>query len=260
MANLARAELTMTPLLPDGLSGESRLEFAMTVDDNQAVLNPAQVYLSGNDLHVIIFNKDFTVAKEFDVRDVNTDTSFGDVVAHPCVYSCTAMDAIVVTRNFFVKNDKWCIALHKGDIEDEFTVIDEDGNVLGDIPAGDIYLTEIFKGTPYFIVWEYASDHMQLYTFTGTNGIEAVKAATIRGGYPNPLPAGETFNVDFEKSADDATFFTVVDMSGRQVLRRRIARGETSFRLSGARFAHGHYIYTVIYGDGSSVSGRLMAE
>ena len=66
--------------------------------------------------------------------------------------------------------------------------------------------------------------------------------------------------MNFEQPADDATFFSVLDMKGRQVYCRRVNPGDNSFRLSGTRFGHGHYIYTVVYKDGNSVTGRLMAE
>lgn len=85
--------------------------------------------------------------------------------------------------------------------------------------------------------------------------------ATLRGNaYPNPLPAGRTLTVDFQKAADDATYFSITDMTGRQVYRHKVKAGETSCQFNNRRLGHGHYVYTVIYKDGTSVSGRLMAE
>lgn len=78
--------------------------------------------------------------------------------------------------------------------------------------------------------------------------------------YPNPLPAGRTLTVDFQKAADDATYFSITDMTGRQVYRHKVKAGETSCQFNNRRLGHGHYVYTVIYKDGTSVSGRLMAE
>lgn len=128
----------------------------------------------------------------------------------------------------------------------------------------NIFLDGFYMGTPYLHIATFdnnnGNESFQLYTFTGQSGIEPMKVASFSRAYPNPLPSGQTFNVELSKPADDATFFTVVDMNGRQVLRRRIAAGESSYQLSGSRFGHGHYVYIVVYKDGESVTGRLMAE
>ncbi|MDE6153370.1 MAG: T9SS type A sorting domain-containing protein [Muribaculaceae bacterium] len=280
VVNVARAELTATSVISAGYP-VANPRIAMTVDEeNVAVMQPAVVYESGKDVEVVIFGQNFTVAKQFTLHDVVTEHKYDgteDVSLSNLWIESADLQSVVVSRNFFAKNDKWCVllcyssGLHSDDAQ-SYKVIDEDGNILGELPGmkfgyeADIFLDQFYCGTPYLLVpVEYGyngDDTFMLYTFTGTgqSGIEPTKVAALSSAYPNPLPLGQTFNVELSKPADDATFFSVIDMNGRQVLRRKIAAGESSYRLSGARFGRGHYVYTVIYKDGESVTGRLMAE
>lgn len=281
-ANVTRAEITATPVFPAGYLAETP-EIAMTVDeDNMAVMQRAMVYESGRDVEVVIFGEKFTVEKQFTLHDVVTERdNNGSYVSKDYVslynLSIKEIDSeVMVSRNFFVKNNKWCVVLRysTGSYPDGvrwYKVMDEDGNLLGEIPEmskwewANILLDGLYKGTPYLFVGKgsgFGGETCQLYTFTGTgqSGIEPVKVAALSRAYPNPLPSGQTFNVELSKPADEATFFSVVDMNGRQVLRRKIPFGESCYRLSGSRFGRGHYVYTVIYKDGESVTGRLMAE
>ena len=78
-------------------------------------------------------------------------------------------------------------------------------------------------------------------------------------GYPNPVSQGGTFTVVLGKEADHSTRFVVLDMNGRRVMSHNIKPGSTDFSLSN-RFATGHYIFNVIYGDGTVESGRLLSK
>ena len=99
-----------------------------------------------------------------------------------------------------------------------------------------------------------------LYTFTGESSVSPVVAMQKSAvGYPNPVSHGGTFTVVLGKEADHSTRFVVLDMNGRRVMSRNIKPGSTDFSLSN-RFANGHYIFNVIYGDGTVESGRLLSE
>ena len=251
---------------------------AMTVDEEDvAVMHPAVAYESGKDVEVVIFGEKFTVQKQFTLHDVLTEHKYDgseDISLYNLWIESADLQGVAVSRNFFVKNDKWCVVLCYStgsylDRVDRLKVIDEDGNILGELPEmqrGDdanIFLDGFFMGTPYLLIPTYdENETFHLYTFTGTgqSGIEPMKVTTLSRAYPNPLPAGQMLNVELSKPADEATYFSVIDMNGRQVLRRKIPAGESSYQLSGSRFGHGHYVYTVIYKDGESVTGRLMAE
>lgn len=260
LATAAKAELTATAVTPEYPVDSPRA--AMEVDsDGLAVFYPAVVYTSGNDVEVVIFGEKFSIMKQFTLHDV-LDPSTGKTPSGIWIESID-MTSVVVFKNFFVKNDKWCIILEQG-YNSPIFVVDEDGSDLGTLPEyctnPNIYLDGFMWGTPYLLTSVSYEHDFQLYTFTGSAGIEANKVAAFTKAYPNPLPAGATFTVDFAQAADNATFFSVLDMNGRQVYRRKVKPGETSFKLSGARFGHGQYVYTVVYGNGEALSGKLMAE
>lgn len=274
-ANAAYAELTATPVTGWYPGGDSP-EAAMLVDEEEvAVLTPVVVYESGNDVEVVFlggFGDGIHVGKHFTLHDVLRGNRYEPDAVHLDGLWIESADiaTVMVSKNFFVKNDKWCVIfkhiLADGNSE-ELIVIDEDGNNLGVLPDPDaifhqIFLDGFYCGTPYLCVSKENSEDadFRLYTFTGKAGVVANKVTSISGAYPNPLPAGQTLTVSLDRAADNATFFTVTDMSGRQAYRSRVTPGENSFRLSGKRFGHGRYVYTVIYGDGESVSGNLMAE
>ena len=172
---------------------------------------------------------------------------------------------IIVSKNFFVKNDKWCVATSKYKYvnhgEGLFTVYDEDGNNLGNFTtSGDdhIWLSYVYEGVP-FLMSDYGT-YYTFYTFTGESSVNPIVAMQKSAvGYPNPVSQGGTFTVVLGKEADRSTRFVVLDMNGRSVMSRNIKPGSTDFRLNN-RFANGHYIFNVIYGDGTVESGRLLSE
>lgn len=263
LAITAKAEVTATPV-----TGVYPLnpQTAMEVDDeNRALFQPAVVSETDTDVTVIIFDEYFSIEKQFTLP-INEGTSFEEQYTEG-----VDIADIEVTKNFFVKNDKWCVTFRHELAEggSELLIIDEDGNHVGTLPAelysNNIFFSNLIAGIPYWVVYIDGiqgpySEYFQLYTFTGNAGVEASKVASFPKAYPNPLPAGATFTVDFAQVADNATFFTVLDMNGRQVYRTKVKPGETSFELSGARFGHGQYVYTVVYGNGEAVSGKLLAE
>lgn len=274
-ANIVHAELTPQPAIPTSYPTYCP-QIALTVDEEEVgVMQPAVAYESGNDIEVVIFGEKFAVEKKFTIHDFatkyNTD-AYDDIYLADMWVESTDIQNVVVTRNFFANNNKWCVllCLKKGDysnLAQKYIVVDEDGNLMGNLPQvprgsdPNIFFDGFYNGTPFLLISEYDNDSnetFQLYTFTGQAGIEPVKVASFAKAYPNPLPAGQIFHVDLAQAADEATYISVVDMNGRQVLRKKVAYGETSCQISGIR--HGQYIYTVIYKNGESVSDKLIAE
>lgn len=270
----AYAELTPKPVtgvLPGNVG------IAMTVDNQGlADLTPAIVYENDRDVEVTIFGENFTEVKKLSLKNIIPDEkdNYGRYTHGLNGIWAESADLanIYVTKNFFVKNDKWCVTLcyidNFDNYDEIFYVVDEDGNNLGTLNKNGesihFYFDSFYKGHPFLMVGtgdtEKRIEYTQFFTFTGTSGIEAVNIGSMSKAYPNPLPAGHTFTVEFDRAADNGTFFTVVDMQGRQVYRSRVKAGETSFRLSGRRFGHGRYVYTVVYDDGESTSGNLLAQ
>lgn len=253
--------------------GFYKMEGAMNVNnEGVAEVMLSYAYKSGSDIEAVIFNRFGGVEKQFTIKNVINNPGKCEYYIEGLDIHTASLESIVVSRNLFVKNDKWCILLNITEFENDLPVskgtyvIDEDGKNHGvfpkELPDGwsysSLYMSQLYQGTPFLAY--YSMDCYRLYSFTGKSGIEPTLVSSFKSAYPNPLPEGATFNVSLPQAADDATFFCVTDMSGRQVLRRKVAAGETSYRLSNARFSHGHYIYTVIYSDGTAVSGRLMAE
>ena len=241
---------------------------AMVVGDRDgwvSSIRAASVVKSGNDATFTIYDDHLNVEKTFTLHGIiDEDTHIEDL----WVQSLDCVD-IIVSKNFFVKNDKWCVATNKYISYEEglLTVYDEDGNNLGSFTVSDepdIWLSYAYEGVPFLMISDYGT-HGEIvsktfYTFTGESSVNPVVAMQKSAvGYPNPVSQGGTFTVVLGKEADRSTRFVVLDMNGRSVMSRNIKPGSTDFSLSN-RFANGHYIFNVIYGDGTVESGRLLSE
>ena len=261
----AMAQVTPKPVLQIN----SSMQGAMVVNDEGWVssIRSASVVESGNDATITIYDDQLNVEKTFTLHGIiDEDTHIEDLWVESL--DCTN---IIVSKNFFVKNDKWCVATSKYknvyDGEGLLTVYDEDGNNLGSFTVSDepdIWLSYAYEGVPFLMISDYGT-HGEIvsktfYTFTGESSVNPVVAMQKSAvGYPNPVSQGGTFTVVLGKEADRSTRFVVLDMNGRSVMSRNIKPGSTDFSLSN-RFANGHYIFNVIYGDGTVESGRLLSE
>ena len=241
---------------------------AMVVGDRDgwvSSIRAASVVKSGNDATFTIYDDHLNVEKTFTLHGIIDEyTNIEDT----WVDSFDGL-LIIVSKNFFVKNDKWCVATSKYYNNNDsgegilITVYDEDGNNLGRLTVSDFYnilLSKAYEGVPFLMIGNYDTESETLYTFTGESSVSPVVAMQKSAvGYPNPVSHGGTFTVVLGKEADHSTRFVVLDMNGRRVMSRNIKPGSTDFSLSN-RFANGHYIFNVIYGDGTVESGRLLSE
>ena len=260
----AIAQVTPKPVLQIN----SSMQGAMVVNDEGWVssIRSASVVESGNDATFTIYDDHLNVEKTFTLHGIIDEYTYIEdtwVESFDCLY-------IIVSKNFFVKNDKWCVATRKYNNdsgEELFTVYDEDGNNLGSFTVSGnphIWLSQSYEGVPFLMIGNDdpsdPSGSATLYTFTGESSVSPVVAMQKSAvGYPNPVSHGGTFTVVLGKEADHSTRFVVLDMNGRRVMSRNNKPGSTDFSLSN-RFANGHYIFNVIYGDGSVESGRLLSE
>ena len=247
----------------------SSMQGAMVVYDEGWVssIRSASFVESGNDATFTIYDDHLNVEKTFTLHGIIDEYTHIEEIWVESL-DCTN---IIVSKNFFVKNDKWCVATSKYknvyDGEGLLTVYDEDGNNLGSFTVSDepdIWLSYAYEGVPFLMISDYGT-HGEIvsktfYTFTGESSVNPVLAMQKSAvGYPNPVSQGGTFTVVLGKEADRSTRFVVLDMNGRSVMSRNIKPGSTDFSLSN-RFANGHYIFNVIYGDGTVESGRLLSE
>ena len=257
----AMAQVTPKPVLQIN----SSMQGAMVVNDEGWVssIRSASVVESGNDATFTIYDDHLNVEKTFTLHGIIDEYTHIEEI---WVESLDCLN-IIVSKNFFVKNDKWCVATSKYknvyDGEGLLTVYDEDGNNLGSFTVSeepDIWLSYAYEGVPFLLITDYNTHSETLYTFTGESSVNPVVAMQKSAvGYPNPVSQGGTFTVVLGKEADHSTRFVVLDMNGRSVMSRNIKPGSTDFSLSN-RFANGHYIFNVIYGDGTVESGRLLSE
>ena len=259
----AMAQVTPKPVLQI----DSYMQGAMVVNDEGWVSSIRSVSFveSGNDATFTIYDDHLNVEKTFTLHGIIDEyTNIEDT----WVDSFDGL-LIIVSKNFFVKNDKWCVATSKYYNNNDsgegilITVYDEDGNNLGRFTVSDFYhiwLSQAYEGVPFLMIGNYDTESETLYTFTGESSVSPVVAMQKSAvGYPNPVSHGGTFTVVLGKEADHSTRFVVLDMNGRRVMSRNIKPGSTDFSLSN-RFANGHYIFNVIYGDGTVESGRLLSE
>lgn len=242
---------------------------AMVVGDRDgwvSSIRAASVVKSGNDATFTIYDDHLNVEKTFTLHGIIDEYTH---IEDTWVDSFDGL-YIIVSKNFFVKNDKWCVATIKYNNnndsgEELLTVYDEDGNNLGSFTVSSecthhIWLSQAYEGVPFLMIGNYDTESETLYTFTGESSVSPVVAMQKSAvGYPNPVSHGGTFTVVLGKEADHSTRFVVLDMNGRRVMSRNIKPGSTDFSLSN-RFANGHYIFNVIYGDGTVESGRLLSE
>ena len=257
----AMAQVTPKPVLQIN----SSMQGAMVVNDEGWVssIRSASFVESGNDATFTIYDDHLNVEKTFTLHGIIDEYTHIEEIWVESL-DCTN---IIVSKNFFVKNDKWCVATSKYkngyDGEGFLTVYDEDGNNLGSFTVSeepDIWLSYAYEGVPFLSCWDDKKRCYTFYTFTGESSVNPVVAMQKSAvGYPNPVSQGGTFTVVLGKEADRSTRFVVLDMNGRSVMSRNIKPGSTDFSLSN-RFANGHYIFNVIYGDGTVESGRLISE
>lgn len=259
----AMAQVTPKPVLQIN----SSMQGAMVVNDEGWVssIRSASVVESGNDATFTIYDDHLNVEKTFTLHGIIDEYTHIEEIWVESL-DCTN---IIVSKNFFVKNDKWCVATskYKNVNEGLLTVYDEDGNNLGSFTTssdGCIWLSYAYEGVPFLRISDYDTHGERVsktfYTFTGESSVNPVVAMQKSAvGYPNPVSQGGTFTVVLGKEADRSTRFVVLDMNGRSVMSRNIKPGSTDFSLSN-RFANGHYIFNVIYGDGTVESGRLLSE
>ena len=261
----AIAQVTPKPVLQIN----SSMQGAMVVNDEGWVssIRSASVVESGNDATFTIYDDHLNVQKTFTLHGIIDEYTHIRIWVESL--DCTN---IIVSKNFFVKNDKWCVATIKYKNGRDYgegllTVYDEDGNNLGNFTVSDepyIWLSQIYEGVPFLMISD-SDKYLEtvsetFYTFTGESSVNPVVAMQKSAvGYPNPVSQGGTFTVVLGKEADHSTRFVVLDMNGRRVMSRNIKPGSTDFSLSN-RFANGHYIFNVIYGDGTVESGRLLSE
>lgn len=249
------------------------------VDGN--VMRPATMEEKGSDTTITIFNDDFTVKDQFTLKGVNSYVTKGNGVEEqisgvencPLYLSIFTGNEIIATRGMFTKDNQWgVIVYNKEKVNDSYWAVagyyaySADNKQICELPASTsvtsviICFSNIFSGIPYYVTYNEVDGSATVWSFDDVNGVVApqVVAKSVAAS-PNPLPAGATLKIDLDNEADDNTFLTITDLNGKQVYSKHVRPGEVSVQVS-PKFSCGVYIYTVIYGDGETYSGKLAAE
>ena len=164
----AIAQVTPKPVLQIN----SSMQGAMVVNDEGWVssIRSASFVESGNDATFTIYDDHLNVEKTFTLHGIIDEYTHIDKILVESL-DCTN---IIVSKNFFVKNDKWCVATSKYkngyDGEGFLTVYDEDGNNLGSFTVSeepDIWLSYAYEGVPFLLISDDFTYFNAFYTFTG---------------------------------------------------------------------------------------------
>lgn len=265
---------------------------AATNDDDESVLmvaydNDRDETLSwalkedkGEDVAISIFNDQFQIVKSFTLKGIRKSQEInGEQVGNTYVKGLEVRGVdtqeMLATRNVFTNDGKWCVLVSSwqedpvaGTSNSKLEVYNEDGENLGELPRsmeydGEFIFSRVFDRGGELYYMTYDQDYSRIiWSFTGNSGISAPAAnnAPALKAYPNPLPADSRLNIELERPADGNTFLSVIDMKGRQIMRKRLAPGTSATTVDGRRLHGGMLIYTVSYGDGEIASGKLCAE
>jgi len=225
----------------------------------------------GSDAKITIYNDDLSIKEQFTLKGVVSYERPEYSYVYDIQYNLHSprTDGIIATRGLFTKDGSWVIAVYKNDDKDRserIILYSSEGKKLCELPKIDEYayapcficMSGLYARTPYYCID--ADDGTIVYTFEDVNGVVIPKAvASNVKAYPNPLPSGTPLTIDLEREADSNTILTITDLNGRQVCRERVLPGLASVRVS-PKFSRGLHIYTVIYSDGESFSGKVAAE
>ena len=226
------------------------------------------------DIRIIIYDDDFEIMEQITIKDayvkadngITSDLQEFDVFGYdiPC---------IVATKGLYTNDGKWCVVIQKYDRDTRksiaYKVYDQDGKKVGDLPSKKDTFYYIFShglyGKIYLVdqVNHYGvEESIIVYSCADEQNSLAAPALIAKSvqAWPNPLHAGETLTIDLPREAPEGTFITFTDMRGRVVDKTHVKSGANTFKATPRSMSRGAYIYTVHFGDGEVISGKLIAK
>ncbi len=257
--------LTTSPVFGQPKFGTSKTvtgDFAFAFDGEKFCWCSA-VYI-GNGGKVTVYDGNMEEIKSFIIKDAGPDGKY--LVVFDTDFSGNEIfseGGVYVTRGLFTNDNKWCYCL--ADESGRAYVYNEDGNLVGELPLNfldlldeyawpEFHLSNVYSGKPFISTTHFSESDDDptinyIWSFYGTSGTWAPTVKMQVRAYPNPLPGGELLTIELPEPAGADTFVCINDLRGRQVFRRRVNVGETSFKVHN-RFSHGAYVYTVINKSG----------
>lgn len=219
----------------------------------------------GQDVKYRLLDEYFRVVHEFTVKGINTQSQSGSYISE----SASSYE-VYATKGIFTKDNKWCVCTwERNDSypDSKSFIYNESGEKLFELPKdvngyeeGYLMSAGVPKKGKYYYLLE-QEDYYEVYDFVDNSGVitPTVIAQTSRV-YPNPLPQGSMLTVELPREADNNTSLSVTDASGRQIYHTRVRPGLTSVKVNAGHPSRGMLIYTIAFGDGTTESGKLLAE
>lgn len=275
---LATVKAYAEPQEMQTLSGE---RFEMALDGSE--LLPIYIERVGTDANITIFDKNLNEIDLITVSGAYMDEGGISSIEYPVDI---VFGNIYISRNVFTNDGSWNVLLYTLDDEIKYGskvyVCTTNGERLFELPRsmyrdetmtpayvtagkGQFLTTGFGEKVHYYTKDELYTESERTKTITvwkfdsSSKTVEPTVISRKAIVSPNPLPSGETLKITLPREADDHTFVTITDMNGRQELRERVREGEAQVSIS-PRFAHGLYIFTIIYGNGETASGKVAAE
>ena len=187
---------------------------------------------------VTIYNDDFSVNRTFTVSYEN---------AQP-----VPVGNYVATQRLFNNDDLYEFVIQNQDMT--FSVVNENGEVLGSIPATNLMTI----GNQNYI-YKY-DDESSVYTFyaiaPASGSLINLSKATQLHVFPNPANCGETIHFRLE----DGTISNLDLYNSAGVRELRATGGEGSIELPSDRLSPGVHPYNVTDAEGTVRSGKLLVK
>jgi len=267
------------------LTLSSSLYYALDGDKRYlATMEEIRVNETSSDALITIYNTDFSIKEQFTIKGAfsyviktnDNGTKSKDWTSEVLsIYFDLSETGIIASRGLFTKDGSWVIFKRVRDADYKY-LGDWEGQLYssnnkkvcslkeyGLTGYGTIGLSEITTGTPFYYSGytdEQGCRRTTIWSFEDVNGVVTPKAvASNVKAYPNPLPSGTPLSLELDREADSNTILTITDLDGRQVYRERVRPGKANVQVS-PKFSRGLHIYTVIYSDGESFSGKVAAE
>lgn len=232
------------------------------------------------DVVYTLYDNNFKVMEQFTIKGgYETAKHDGSIYKkyNPAAFDVLGYDLpyIHATKGLFTNDGKWCVIIWERDPKApygvySYAVYNQDGVKLGYLPEEKGYFGYAFGNGSYgrpFLIDSYSlsgdsKGSVTVYTFaTEQSNVAAPSIVAKRVQvWPNPLPAGETVTIELNREAPAGTFITFSDMNGRLIDKARVQEGESTFIATPRSMRRGAYIYTVYFGDGDVVSGKLIAQ
>lgn len=240
------------------------------------------------DVKFIIYDGNFAVVEQFTIKGIYKYIRKDNFREEHKVEKLTVLGYdfpnVVLTKGVFTNDGKWCVIVEECDNEGggyptAYCVYDQDSNKIGYFDPGkdkhdrlnNLYIVfdRPLGCKPYLATYYEGYDeevggyvhYGTIYSFTNQSGLSSPKIISRKVlAYPNPLPQGAILTIELGREVPEGTFVTFSDMRGRVIDKSHIDPGVDSFTVTPRNVSKGACVYTIYFGDGDVLSGKLLAD